>query len=161
MRLFAILALSLGLSAGASAEPVKLGHAQMDAISAGRTVRVVAAAAAPGEIAIALTDTNAQLRARRKIGIAIGRSLAVAVGNRSAVAGVDLFGEGGIVRARTPSFRFVTRDALIFSRTAGFVFAIELHDLQVQNVRFIRTKGLRRGAGLLSRIHRFGFHRAS
>ena len=158
MRLFTILIFSFVFSAAASAAPVKLTDAQMDAISAGLAVVVVANAGATGDIAIALTDTNTKLLSRGKIGVAIGRGLAVAVGSESAATGVDLFGEGDVVRTRTRSVTFVTKDGLIVSKTIGFVFAIELPDKQVRNVRS-RWKGHHRGHR--EHGHRFGGRRAT
>jgi hypothetical protein len=160
MRFFAILVLSFALSAGASAAPVKLTDAQMDAITAGLAVAVAADAAATGEISIALTDTKTKLRSRRNIGVAFGRGLAVAVGSESAATGVDLFGEGDIVRTWTRSFTYVTEAGLIVSKTIGFVFAIEFENGQVQNVGS-RWKGPRRGHWWRSKGLRFGGRIAS
>jgi hypothetical protein len=160
MRLFAILALSCLLSAGATAGPVKLTDAQMDAITAGLAVAVAADAVATGEIAITLTDARTKLRARRNIGVAFGRGLAVALGSESAATDVDVSGDGDIVRAWTRSFTFVAEDGLIVSKTIGFVVAIEFPNDQVRNVGS-RWKGLRRAHWWGGKGFRFKGRRAS
>jgi hypothetical protein len=159
MRFLAIFVLSFLLSAGATAAPVKLTDAQMDAITAGLAVAVAANAAATGEIAITLTDASTKLKSRRNIGFAFGRGLAVAVGSESAATGVDLSGEGDIVRTWTRSFTFVAEDGLIVSKTIGFIVAIEFRNDQVRNVGS-HWKGWRRAHWLRKHLG-FADRRAS
>ena len=119
---------------------------------------MTADAVATGQIALARTDTSTRLRQHRRIGVAVGRGLAVAVGSESAATVIDLFGEGDVVRTRTRNFTFVTKDGLIVSRTVGFVLAIEFQDKPAHNVRS-RWHG-RHGHGWHGKRHRFGGHRA-
>ena len=133
----AVLTFSLLLSTPVLAEPVKLSNAELDSVTAGVSVSVIANALALGASATALTGTFTKSRDGRFVDIAFGRGTAFARGSESAATLVDVSGEGDRVHTFTHTASFKTPKGDV-SRSFGFVFAIEIDHDAIRAVKAVR-----------------------